>query len=217
MKIRQKIQNWFSTSTEESVGDEPSDSETETVEEKSKSELPSRPYSSPSNGRRKRGVPDNIDKYYIPTSVLHETQKYIEEHGERGHEAYVLWAGAIADNEAYVTSCIYPKTETRHGGVDVPRSKMREIIQELHERDQIVIAQAHSHPGVARHSDLDEKKPVSFHEGFASVVVPDFGETPIYDLRDCGVYIYTEQEKWRLLDDEEVEEKFAIEDTKIEL
>jgi proteasome lid subunit RPN8/RPN11 len=219
MTLLQRLRSWFSTDTDqtEQADHDTPQSEPEPVDDHSADGLSARPYRSPSNGRRKRSIPDTIEKYYIPTAVLNETQRYIEEHGERGHEAYVLWAGSIADNEAYVTTCIYPNTDTRHGGVDVPRSKMREILKELHDRDQIVIAQAHSHPGVARHSQLDEEKPVSFHEGFASIVVPDFGETPIYDLRDCGVYIYTQQEQWRLLDDDEIEETFAIEPTTLEI
>lgn len=218
MTLLQRLRSWFSTD-QPTTDDETSQPQPqlEPVDKHTAPGLTTRPYRTPSNGRRKRSIPDTIEKYYIPTAVLNETQRYIEEHGERGHEAYVLWTGSIADNEAYVTTCIYPDTDTRHGGVDVPRSKMREILTELHDRDQIVIAQAHSHPGVARHSQLDEEKPVSFHEGFASIVVPDFGETSIYDLRDCGVYIYTQQEQWRLLDDDEIEETFAIEPTTLEI
>jgi hypothetical protein len=218
MTLLQRLRSWFSTDTDQpETDDETPQPQPEPADKHTDPGLATRPYRSPSKGRRKRSIPDTIAKYYISTAVLKETQRYIEEHGERGHEAYLLWAGSIADNEAYVTTCIYPDTDTRHGGVDVPRSKMREILKELYELDQIVIAQAHSHPGVARHSQLDEEKPVSFHEGFASIVVPDFGETPIYDLRDCGVYIYTRQEKWRLLDDDEIEETFAIEPTTLEI
>lgn len=177
----------------------------------------SRPYASPGNGRRERGIPDRIEKFYIPTAVLRETQTFIEQHGAEGTEAYVFWAGAVADAEAYVSTCVYPTANARHGGVKVPLQKMTEINLELRDRDQLVLAQVHSHPGRARHSPVDEEKAVSFHEGFVSIVVPDFGETPVYDLRDCGVYVYTADDGWRLLDDDEIEERFAIEDTVLEV
>ncbi|MFB6077128.1 MAG: hypothetical protein ABEK12_03290, partial [Candidatus Nanohaloarchaea archaeon] len=80
-----------------------------------------------------------------------------------------------------------------------------------------VLAQVHSHPGVARHSPVDEEKAVSFHEGFVSIVVPDFGETPVYDLRDCGVYVYSATDGWRLLDDDEIKDRFVIEETVLEV
>ena len=185
--------------------------------QKTTSPTPSRAYKSPAQGRRKRRVPDNIEKYYVPTAVLRETQQYIEEHGNREHECYVFWAGAIAGDEAYVSTCVYPQVESRHGGVKVPLEKMTEINLELRDRDQILLAQVHSHPGRARHSPVDEEKAVSFHEGFVSIVIPDFGATPVYDLRDCGVYTYTQSSGWQLLDDDEVVDRFAIEDTVVEV
>lgn len=190
---------------------------TDTADEESSWTRISRPYVSPGNGRRQRGIPDRIEKYYVPTAVLRETQRYIEAHAEDGTEGYVFWAGAVAENEAYITTCVYPTANARHGGVKVPLEKMTEINLELRDRDQLVLAQVHSHPGVARHSSVDEEKAVSFHEGFVSIVIPDFGDTPVYDLRDCGVYIYTADDGWRLLDDTEIEDRFAIEDTVLEV
>lgn len=186
------------------------------TEERSQARL-SRPYTPSGNGRRKRGIPDHIEKFYIPTAVLRETQDYIETHGAENKEAYLFWAGAVADGEAYITTCIYPTANARHGGVKVPLQKMTEINLELRDRDQLVLAQVHSHPGAARHSSVDEEKAVSFHEEFVSIVVPDFGETPVYDLRDCGVYVYTADHGWRLLDDSEVEDRFVIEETVLEV
>lgn len=177
----------------------------------------SRPYTSPGTGRRQRGIPDRIETFYVPTAVLRETQRFIEAHGAEGKEAYVFWAGAVADGEAYVTTCVYPTANARHGGVKVPLEKMTEINLALRDRDQLILAQVHSHPGVARHSPVDEEKAVSFHEDFASIIVPDFGETPVYDLRDCGVYLYSADDGWRLLDDAEVENRFVIEETVLEV
>lgn len=198
------------------LGWTPGESFREDDEEKDRAQL-TRPYTSPRNGRRKRGIPNRIEKFYIPTAVLRETQKYVEVHGANRKEAYMFWAGAVADNEAYITTCVYPTANARHGGVKVPLEKMTEINLELRDRDQLVLAQVHSHPGVARHSPVDEEKAVSFHEGFVSIIVPDFGETPVYDLRDCGVYIYSADGGWRLLDDAEIEERFVIQETVLEV
>lgn len=200
----------------ERLGSTPVEPVAEEDDEPARTRL-SRPYVSPDNGRRQRGIPDRIEKYYVPTAVLRETQQYIEAHGEDGKEGYVFWAGAVADNEAYITTCVYPTANARQGGVKVPLEKMTEINLELRDRDQLILAQVHSHPGVARHSPVDEEKAVSFHEGFVSIVIPDFGETPVYDLRDCGVYIYTADDGWHLLNDTEIEERFAIGDTVLEV
>jgi hypothetical protein len=176
-----------------------------------------RPYVSPGNGRRTRGISGPIEKFYVTIAVLRETQRFIEEHGAEGTEAYLFWAGAVADGEAYITTCVYPTANARHGGVKVPLRKMTEINLELRDRDQLALAQVHSHPGVARHTPVDEEKAVSFHDDFVSIVVPDFGETPVYDLRDCGVYVYTAEDGWRLLDEDEVEDRFVIEETVLEV
>lgn len=177
----------------------------------------SQPYPTPSRNRRQRGIPDTIETYYVSTAVLRETQRYIEEHGQRGQEAYVFWAGAAIEHEAYITTCVYPTANVHHGGVKVPLDTMTDINLALRDRDQVILAQAHSHPGKALHSPVDEERAVSFHDGFASIIVPDFGETPIYDLRDCGVYIYTADSDWRLLDDAEIEKRFTIEETVLEV
>lgn len=198
-------------------GRAPSESFNEVKENGGRTRRPLRPYISPGNGRRTRGISGSIEKFYVPTAVLRETQKFIEKHGAEGTEAYVFWAGAVADDEAYITTCVYPTANARHGGVKVPLRKMTEINMELRDRDQLVLAQVHSHPGIARHSPVDEEKAVSFHEGFVSIVVPDFGETPVYDLRDCGVYAYTANDGWRLLNDGEIKDRFAIEETVLEV
>jgi proteasome lid subunit RPN8/RPN11 len=218
MTLIDRLKHWLGHEqpTEEQTGDETHEPSPDT-QEPLPDGLPDRAYASPSKGRRKRGIPDSIETYYVPTAVLRQTQQYIEKHGERGHEAYVFWAGGVAGDEAYVMSCVYPTANARHGGVKVPLDKMTEINRELYDRDQLILAQVHSHPGIARHSDVDEEKAVSFHEGFVSIVVPDFGETPVYDLRDCGVYTYTQDEKWRLLDEDEIVDRFVIEDTSIEV
>lgn len=206
MTLIDRLKHWFR-----------GDQTTKREAEPSRLELPERPYVSPSQGRRKCRISDRINTYYVPTAVLWQTQQYIKDHGERGHEAYVFWTGAVAGDKAYVMSCVYPTANARQGGVKVPLEKMTEINRELYDRDQLILAQVHSHPGVARHSEVDEEKAVSFHEGFVSIVVPDFGETPVYDLRNCGVYVYTQDEQWRLLDEDEIVDRFVIEDTRIEV
>ena len=50
-----------------------------------------------------------------------------------------------------------------------------------------LIAQLHSHPGEAYHSELDDELPIATTAGCLSLVVPDFAREP-FALRRCAVY-----------------------------
>lgn len=169
------------------------------------------------SSRRERRVPTGVQRYHIPEAVIEETQRFLRSHGANGHEAYMLWAGGFSEHEAYVTTCVEPEVPTRPGGVKIPTRKMTQINRALLERDQLLVAQVHSHPGQAFHSNVDERKAVTFHEGFVSIVVPDYASTSVADLQACGVYRYHIGQGWRQLTAEETDDMFVIEPTSLEV
>lgn len=61
------------------------------------------------------------------------------------------------------------------------------MLRSLRSRDEKLLAQVHSHPGAAYHSPGDDDGATSFHDGFISIVVPEFarGEP---NLGQCAVF-----------------------------
>lgn len=169
------------------------------------------------SSRRDRRVPTGVKRYHVPEAVIEETQRFLRSHGANGHEAYMLWTGGFSQQEAYVTTCIEPDVPTRPGGVKIPTRKMTQINRVLLERDQLLVAQVHSHPGGAFHSHVDERKAVTFHEGFVSIVVPDYASISVADLEACGVYRYHIGEGWRRLSAGQIADMFVIDPTRLEV
>jgi hypothetical protein len=64
-----------------------------------------------------------------------------------------------------------------------------------------LIAQVHSHPSEAYHSDADDRYAIVTAEGGLSLVVPNFGKAPV-DPTIWAIYRLTQGE-WRELDSAE--------------
>jgi proteasome lid subunit RPN8/RPN11 len=66
------------------------------------------------------------------------------------------------------------------------------------ERKLQVLADVHTHPGPdVRQSTLDQRHPMLPMQGHTAVIVPNFGRTPWWSLRNVGVYEYLGEFKWR--------------------
>ena len=89
-----------------------------------------------------------------------------------------------------------------------------ESLSRLHslllQRDEFVLAQVHSHPGIAFHSDLDDYGAATLRSGFVSIVVPDYGCVPLNDLSHCAVFECQGGSRWAELACTEVIRRFRV-------
>lgn len=154
--------------------------------------------------------------FYIPRYLFDETIKFLRSKGRIGHEGYIFWAGSTEADRAYVTTCLIPQVPTYRGRVHVDSAKMLAIQDELINRDLVLLCQIHTHPGDFGHSQGDEENAASFHEGFVSIVVPNFAKLRIR-LADCYVYQYDLESGWSSLSKEEIEGRFVIEGEIVEV
>ncbi len=66
------------------------------------------------------------------------------------------------------------------------------------ERNLQVLADVHTHPGRSvEQSWIDRENPMIPTVGHTALVVPQYGRTPWWTLRDVGVYEYLGSFKWR--------------------
>ncbi|SRR6266567_77055 len=107
----------------------------------------------------------------------------------RGSEAIVYWAGVVAAGEMVITA-IYELNHAPQGdSVRVTPEEARWLVRTLRSRDEKLVAQVHSHRGLAGHSHGDDLWATSFHEGFVSIVVPHFASDVTSPLQ-CAVLDY---------------------------
>ncbi len=60
----------------------------------------------------------------------------------------------------------------------------------------IVVADIHTHPGVARQSLTDEENPMIAQKGHIGILVPNYA-LRVYKARDLGVYEYEGNHRWK--------------------
>jgi hypothetical protein len=130
------------------------------------------------------------------------------ERGHRGSEALVYLGGVIAGDEIVVTGLYCLNHAPQGDRVVVTPQESRWLLRTLSARDEKLVAQLHSHRGLAGHSAGDDAWATSFHEGFLSIIAPFFGrdaKTPV----DCAVLEYRGGH-FVDLDDEEVARRIQV-------
>jgi len=143
--------------------------------------------------RRSRGI-DGAACYYVPDHIWSQTCHTLATGVPPRHERIVLWAGAYGHNDAYVTTALVPHQVTSSRSCRIPPSAMKTISEVVRHHDLLVLAQVHSHPNEAFHSDGDSWNAVGSLPGFLSIVVPYYAAD--CSLSDAEVYRYLEAGEW---------------------
>lgn len=135
---------------------------------------------------------DNVRCFEIPRSALETTRVHLVRSGLKGQEAFVLFSGLVSAGVGVVRSVIYPPQKPiadGDGGVGVyvEGRDLFDVTKYAALRNEILLGQAHSHPGHAYHSTTDDQYPMVSLPGAFSVVVPNFARAPI-DLSRCACY-----------------------------
>jgi proteasome lid subunit RPN8/RPN11 len=132
-----------------------------------------------------------ITRFIIKRELADFGQAHLRSVGERGLEGFVLWAGRVHGNTIRVEHVLVPRqTGLRtHSGVCVyvDGPELHRINVLLYDQQLRLVAQVHSHPTDAYHSDTDDEFAIATILGSLSFVIPDFAARP-FDLSDCAVY-----------------------------
>lgn len=156
-----------------------------------------------------------LKKINIKYSILKETSEVLRKYGDQGYEGLVLWIGTINDdNTAEVTKAITPEQDSiksENGvGYFVKSETLFSVNKFLSETGLRLLAQIHSHPGRAYHSDADDRYCIVTIEGGFSIVVPNFGFGPS-DISSWATYRLING-TWESLSTKRVNKLFNIED-----
>jgi len=154
-----------------------------------------------------------LARFIITSAVLDATRMHLKRHGTRGDEAALCWAGTVSANCGLITTAILFTDAGRWGGVNISPAHTGLLYAHCHARGLTLLAQVHSHPFSAFHSDVDERLPHSAEPGFLSAVVPNFGKCAYDAFDDWCFFEQTAYEVWREWDPAEKKRRLQILDS----
>ena len=157
----------------------------------------------------------HIRKVVVPISATSETQRFLRTVGTRGSEGLVLWCGKASGEVFEVISILIPRQRAIRNAQGVcaivDGDELHRINMELYESGLRLIAQVHSHPTEAFHSDTDDEHSIVNTVGCLSLVVPDFAARD-FALRDCAIYRLVPSGEWKELSHREATALIEIRD-----
>lgn len=159
---------------------------------------------------RSRVPPPKETVYQIPLRVIETTLKHLQKYGDVDLEAVGYWIGPYKDCAATTDRLWVPRFKATVVSYDVEPAEMLRLKKDLDGSGYVLLAQVHSHPGDAFHSDRDDINAASPWLGFISVVVPDGGRIsrPFFDAAE--VFEHAGKCRWRHLDQEEKRSRFIV-------
>ena len=126
----------------------------------------------------------SITRISVDRTEIKRMLRTMQQFGAHGWEVLFLWLGEVdeTDGVATVTDVRAPQQSpiTSENGVGyfVGSETLFHLNRELSESGLRLIAQVHSHPQEAYHSDADDRYAIVTAEGGYSFVVPFFGHVP---------------------------------------
>ncbi len=154
-----------------------------------------------------RGFLD-LDHVLVPTHLAEAAQQHLRAVGRKELEGFALWVGRSTNGVFHVDQTIIPAQSglrfVEGVCVRVDGDELFRINQHLYAHGLSLIAQLHSHPGEAYHSETDDTYPIATTVGALSLVVPDFAVRP-FALSDCAVYRLSQGGEWAELESDAVQ------------
>jgi hypothetical protein len=134
-----------------------------------------------------------------PRHILATTLAILRCGGERQQERVALWLSSAAPRSpAPIVEVYEPNQVADIDYFRLPPAAMRTLMDHLKSTRRRIVAQIHTHPGKAFHSDVDAEWAIIRHVGALSLVLPRFAvtTTPENFLEQVMTYTYTPRGDW---------------------
>jgi len=153
----------------------------------------------------------SITKVILPMTIFKKTLEFFRKFGEKFLETLALWVGIELSDVFKIKEVWFPNQENSIISYYVSDIDVHLINVKLNKMKYSAIAQIHTHPDNAYHSQIDEQYPILVLPGSFSIVVPDLGNISVNkSLNEMAIYRLISGE-WILQTKEEVNEIFKIE------
>jgi hypothetical protein len=134
-----------------------------------------------------------------PRHILATTLAILRRGGERQQERVAVWLSSAAPRSpAPIVEVYEPDQVADIDYFRLPPAAMRTLMDHLKSTRRRIVAQIHTHPGRAFHSDVDAEWAIIRHVGALSLVLPRFAvaTTPENFLDQVMTYTYTPGGDW---------------------
>lgn len=121
----------------------------------------------------------------------------------KGHEGIVYLLGRTDGTVTLAVSVFRPRSVTTAGSFHVEPKAMAACIHAAGQFEMQVVAQLHTHPGQAYHSDGDVEGARIRYPGYASIVLPDYGRR-LPSLDGAAAYLWSADRRWIELEQNDV-------------
>lgn len=117
-------------------------------------------------------------KLVIAQAILEDTLKRLRMGGALGQERMIAWLGRDTPTGGGKVRELYePEQSCKRDQFYLPPASMSALMQKLAQTRSKILAQIHTHPGMAFHSEADDAWAIIRHRGALSLVLPNFAET----------------------------------------
>jgi hypothetical protein len=155
----------------------------------------------------------DINSFEFQNDCVENAYSFLKKAGKKSYEAVALFAGKIEGHNAVVTEVICPLQESsrsRYGLMyTVDGKELHRINLWLYENKLRLIAQIHTHPTEAYHSETDDEFPIVTTLGSLSIVVPYFAKGKL-DYLDWAYYRLFSETSWEELEHSDIEKLIKI-------
>ena len=136
-----------------------------------------------------------MSRIKVGGNVVASTIERLQAGGRVGHERAVLWLGSGTDR---IDELYEPRQRTRADQFYFDRQSMQMLFAHLREKRLRILAQVHSHPDRAFHSEADDEWAIVRHAGALSLVLPRFAQEATVDnfLSLAATYVLSTRSDW---------------------
>lgn len=114
-------------------------------------------------------------KLLLTQSCWEAVRQALDPEIRKGHEGIVYLLGRTDGTVTLAVSVFRPRAVTTAGSFHVEPKAMAACVHAAGQFELQVVAQLHTHPGQAYHSDGDVEGARIRYPGYASIVLPDYG------------------------------------------
>ena len=111
------------------------------------------------------------------------------------HEGVAYLLGRTDGTVTLAVAVFAPQAQTTPGSFNVPPRAMVSCMQAAGRFDLQVVAQVHTHPGEAYHSDGDVEGAKIRYPGYVSLVLPEYGRH-LPSLAGAATYLWRKSPGW---------------------
>ncbi len=142
-------------------------------------------------------------KFIMTHACLEAIQAALAPEIQRGHEGIVYLLGRTDRVVTLATTVFKPDAVTTPGSFHVEPRAMAACVAAAGRHELQVVAQLHTHPGSAFHSDGDVDGARIRFPGYVSIVLPNYGRL-LPALEGAAIYIWEAERAWRQLGNEDL-------------